>query len=65
MVNQFQKSASSPSLVACYLVKDEADELRLSLDSVKDFVDDIFIIMTNSKLELELCQKFINPIIEW
>ena len=46
MGNQFQKSASSPSLVACYLVKDEADELRLSLDSVKDFVDDIFIIMT-------------------
>lgn len=46
MGNQFQKSASSPSLVACYLVKDEADELRLSLDSVKEFVDDIFIIMT-------------------
>ncbi|MDO4203953.1 MAG: glycosyltransferase [Selenomonadaceae bacterium] len=46
MGNQFQNSASSPSLVACYLVKDEADELRLSLDSIKDYVDDIFIVMT-------------------
>ena len=58
MGNQFQSAKNSqPHLVACYLVKDEADELHLSLDSVKDFVDDIFVIMTEKNDEVDSMLK--------
>ncbi len=58
MANQFPPAASKRRrLAACYLVKDEAGELRLSLNSIKDFADDIFIVMTEKNDEVDAAIK--------
>lgn len=58
MANRFQPTANKrPRLAACYLVKDEADELRLSLSSIKDFVDDFFIVMTEANDDVDAVIK--------
>lgn len=58
MANQFPPAAGNhPRLAACYLVKDEAGELRLSLNSIKDFADDVFIVMTEKNDEVDAVIK--------
>lgn len=58
MANEFQPAANAaPRLAACYLVKDEASELRLSLNSIKDYADDIFIVMTEKNDEVDAAIK--------
>ncbi|MBR7025185.1 MAG: glycosyltransferase [Selenomonadaceae bacterium] len=59
MAKRKKKKIDKIKISACYMVKNAAKDLRLSLDSVKDFVDEIIVVDTGSTdSTVEVAEEF-------
>ena len=58
-MKKIQKKSKQPKISACYIVKNSADDLKISLESLNKFVDEIIVVDTGSiDLTVDVAKSF-------